>query len=78
MRVTVYYFAVLREHSGQREESIELQSGTSVSTLYQRLFAGEKEGALPVMFAVNRAYVEPDHVLQDGDEVAFIPPLGGG
>ncbi len=78
MRVTVYYFAVLRERSGQREESIELVSGTSVSKLYEHLFGGEKEGIMPVMFAVNHEYVEPNHILQDGDEVAFIPPLGGG
>ena len=78
MRVTVYYFAVLRELSGQREESVELNSGTSVSVLYGKLFSETNAGGLPVMFAVNQAYVEPSHILQDGDEVAFIPPLGGG
>jgi molybdopterin converting factor small subunit len=33
---------------------------------------------LPVMFAVNQQYVTADHPLVEGDEVAFIPPLGGG
>ena len=78
MRVTVYYFAVLRELSGQREESVELISGTSVSVLYEQLFSETHAGGLPVMFAVNQEYVDPSHVLQDGDEVVFIPPLGGG
>jgi molybdopterin synthase catalytic subunit len=27
---------------------------------------------------VNEDYVEPDHVLKDGDEVALIPPVSGG
>ena len=30
------------------------------------------------MFAVNQEYVTEDHILTDGDEVAFIPPLAGG
>ena len=33
---------------------------------------------LPVMYAVNSAYVDGGQPLQHGDEVAFIPPLGGG
>jgi molybdopterin synthase catalytic subunit len=31
-----------------------------------------------VAYAVNQAYVRPEHVLQDGDEVALIPPISGG
>jgi molybdopterin synthase catalytic subunit len=30
------------------------------------------------MLMVNRAYVQPDHVLADGDELALIPPVSGG
>ncbi len=28
--------------------------------------------------AVNHQYVSPETVLQEGDEVVFIPPVGGG
>jgi molybdopterin converting factor small subunit len=28
--------------------------------------------------AVNHRYVSPETVLHEGDEVAFIPPVGGG
>ena len=31
-----------------------------------------------LMVSVNQAYVERDAELQDGDEVAFIPPVSGG
>ena len=78
MRVTVYYFAVLRERSGQREQTLEVGSNLSVSALYRQLFSAQNEGILPVLFAVNQEYVDASHVLKDGDEVAFIPPLGGG
>jgi molybdopterin synthase catalytic subunit len=30
------------------------------------------------MLMVNRAYVDAGHLLRDGDEVAFIPPVSGG
>ena len=32
----------------------------------------------PVLIAVNSEYVSEEAVLQDGDEVAFIPPVSGG
>ena len=78
MRVTVHYFSVLRERMGQCEQSIEVEDGRAVGALYLRLFPADQNGVLPVMFAVNQEYVDGDHILQDGDEVAFIPPLGGG
>ena len=78
MGIMVRYFARLREIRGVPEETVELSGPTSVGALYTNLFAAEAGEAIPVMYAVNQAYVEADHVLDDGDEVAFIPPLGGG
>ena len=31
-----------------------------------------------ILVAVNATYVSPDHALDDGDEVALIPPVSGG
>jgi molybdopterin converting factor small subunit len=42
------------------------------------MFPPSAEGEMPAMFAVNQAYVDADHPLKHLDEVAFIPPLGGG
>ncbi|MCO4773584.1 MAG: molybdenum cofactor biosynthesis protein MoaE [Deltaproteobacteria bacterium] len=81
MSVVVRFFAVLRERSGADEATVELQPNETVSQLYARLFPDLVDHAgvrLPVMYAVNQAYVEADEALVDGDEVAFIPPLGGG
>ena len=76
--VQVRYFAVLRERRGCDEEALAIRLGETVGALYARLFPAGADGVLPVMFAVNRQYVTKQHVLNDGDEVAFIPPLGGG
>ncbi len=78
MQVQVRHFAVLRERAGLLEETVDVQPGTTVSDLYARMFPPGPLGSVPVMYAVNSEYVESGHTLMDGDEVAFIPPLGGG
>jgi len=78
-KVIVRYFAVLREkRSADGEERVEITPGETVDALYARLFPPAPEGRLPVGYAVNREYVRAGRALADGDEVAFIPPVGGG
>ncbi len=74
MRVTVRLFAGLRELAGR--SSIELEDVATVADVWTRLELGDEPGGL--LYAVNRAYVESDHGLTDGDEVALIPPVSGG
>ena len=33
---------------------------------------------IKLLYAVNSDYVEPDHILREGDEVVFVPPVSGG
>lgn len=74
MRVTVRLFAGLREQAGR--STIELEDVARAGDVWERLgLGGEPPGLL---YAVNRAYVEPTHELSDGDEVALIPPVSGG
>ncbi len=77
-RVTVRYFAVLRERRGQSQEELTVADGTTVGELYTSLFPPDARGRLPVAFARNRDYVRANEVVADGDEIAFLPPLGGG
>lgn len=77
MRITVHFFAALADRAGQRERMLEIPNETKVEALYEQLFGSDGE-RLPVMFAVNQEYVSGEHLLESGDEVAFIPPLGGG
>ena len=76
--VTVRYFAVLREQKRREVETVTVEAGTTVDSLYEQLFPPGPEGKLPVAYARNEAYVDGDEAVVDGDEIAFIPPIGGG
>jgi molybdopterin converting factor small subunit len=77
VRVVVHHFAVLRERRGCSTETVEVEAGLSLRALYESLFPGP-EAAMRVGFARNAAWASPDDLVSDGDEVAFLPPLGGG
>jgi molybdopterin converting factor subunit 1 len=81
MRVRLRYFAALREAAGREGETLELAAGANVAAA--RSAVGERYPALGRILpscavAVNRAYVAGDAPLAEGDELVFIPPLGGG
>jgi len=75
MQVTVRYMAMLRERRGCDSEVVDVADGTTARQLYQELFPPP---AVPVGYARNHAQVAPDTPLADGDEVVFLPPVGGG
>jgi molybdopterin synthase catalytic subunit len=81
VNVDVRYFAMIREVVGCARERRQVASGTTVGALFDDLI-GEYprlERMKPVtMLMVNQAYVPSDHLLREGDEVAFIPPVSGG
>ncbi len=81
MRVKVRFFAQLRELAGMRETVLELPEGATVSQGLLKLREAfpklHLEGGR-VAVAVNRSYVQGEHVLSEDDELALIPPVSGG
>ena len=79
MNVSVRLFARAREVVGARTVTRTVPEGTTIGALRQGLVSEWPELArLHFSFAANRSYASRETVLQDGDEVAFIPPVGGG
>jgi molybdopterin converting factor subunit 1 len=81
MQILILFFASYRDLLGTGEMSLTLPEGTSVSGLVAELRGlGESFQALPPfpVVAVNEEYCSDDRVLEDGDIVAFIPPVAGG
>ena len=81
MNVRVKFFAAPREALGESELDVTLPHGATVTDLIEHLKAEYPILRAYTRFlsvAVNRAYVGWETELHDGDEVACLPPVGGG
>lgn len=83
MKVTVRYFASIREAIGQGSESLDT-SAASLSALRDELIARGEAYAdslargKAVRLALDQVMSDESAVLRDGCEVAFFPPVTGG
>jgi len=77
MSIKVRYFASLKESLGRSEDELEFINTISVIEAWQ---LANKNKPLPdnILAAVNMEYVALDCLVNNGDEVAFFPPVTGG
>ena len=81
MHVRILYFASFRDAAGRSEENRELPAGTRVSDLWEilsREFPAFSRFPKMPPAAVNRLSTVGHVFLEDGDEVAYLPPVAGG
>lgn len=81
MRVRVLLFGVLKDIYQRGWEELELNPGATMADVIEvyRRQAPEQRTLFPVLaLSVNQQYVQLDHRLNDGDEVALLPPVSGG
>ena len=81
--ISVLFFAQLREQLQCEQLSLALPADSSVTGLRKKLIelhpawlvflASDK-----LLFSVNQTLVKASHPIQNGDEVAFFPPVTGG
>ena len=82
-KITVRYFASIREAVGQGSEPVHTPAAT-LGALRDELIArgGAYASSLArgkaVRMALNQLLSEEDAALSDGAEVAFFPPVTGG
>ena len=81
----VLFFARLKEELGCDALNLEWNpEQAQLADLQERLCREQGErwrdvlGQQNIIRAVNHTVVRDDHVLEDGDEVAFFPPVTGG
>jgi len=81
MKIRIRYFASLREITGQNEEILMVDERASAADV-RALLVARYPRLQPILerslCAVNRGYVANETVLHEGDELVFIPPMGGG
>lgn len=80
--INVIFFAQVRELVGTDSLAVDADFAT-VDALRRQLAARSDRWALALedgklLAAVNQTLVSLDHPLNDGDEVAFFPPVTGG
>jgi len=77
MTINVQFFASLREQLGKQQLSLTYDKPVDVTTIWSQASNGQN---MPdnTLCAINMEYVKPDTMVQDGDEVAFFPPVTGG
>ena len=78
MRVTVLVFGVLKEMITGESQTLELPPGATVDTVLLRLLPEQSKLWPTLAVAVNQHYAARHHPLQEGDEVALLPPVSGG
>jgi molybdopterin converting factor subunit 1 len=79
--IRLLHFAMNRELLGCAEEQMQLPAGRAAAAAWAQLVARAPklaQSARSQMVAVNSRYATLDQPLQDGDELAFIPPVSGG
>jgi molybdopterin synthase sulfur carrier subunit len=92
LKVTVRYFAALREIVGKKEETFEFPTATvtvervlnQLTKLHGKDFADYVYNAQTseirsyLQLLVNEKSAKPRTKLKDGDVLVIVPPVGGG
>ena len=79
--INVLFFARLKDTIGQAELKLDTEfAGKTVAELQQALIT---KGMIAlqddsIRIAVNQNFCSIDTLLNDGDEIAFMPPVTGG
>ena len=79
INIKIRYFASLREQIGCAEEHLGVMRTCLVGELWNSIidkYSLSKDNN--ILVTVNMDYVKQDHPLNEGDEVAFFPPVTGG
>ncbi|MCX7074632.1 MAG: MoaD/ThiS family protein [Methylococcales bacterium] len=79
MMITIRYFGSLKETIGRSTETLSISELESLTVLdVWHYVNGDFPLAENILTALNMDYVTRSHRVNDGDEVAFFPPVTGG
>jgi len=79
--VKVLFFGMLKDITGMRDDSLSLGEGAQLRAVfdhYAARFPRLKELAPSIVLARNQQFASLDAAVEDGDEIAFLPPVSGG
>jgi molybdopterin converting factor subunit 1 len=79
----ILLFGVLQDRVGERSIRIDSEIASTLKTVSElkKFINGEYpsfQGITSIAVAVNMEYATDDKLIQETDEIAFIPPVSGG
>jgi molybdopterin synthase catalytic subunit len=81
MRVRILFFGVLKDLVGRPSEETDFPGGADLRAVFDTVAArcpALKEMARSIVLARNKEFADLTTKVEDGDEVAFLPPVSGG
>jgi molybdopterin converting factor subunit 1 len=81
VRISILYFATVKDATGIGMESIDLSNDTSIREMLSKIsiiYPKLNHILNNIQIAVNYRIVDLNTVLKEGDEVALLPPISGG
>ena len=82
MQITILFFATLRDRIGARQLDLSLDDSlSSLGSLRAELtrrYPAAADNMAVALAAINEEFAFDHDPIQDGDEVAFFPPVSGG
>ena len=76
MSITVRFFASLSEELGFNQKIVEHKSSLTIEDVWRDV--ADRSPPRNLLCAKNHEYADFNQRLEDGDEVAFFPPVNGG
>lgn len=81
VRVKVLFFGMLKDIVGRSEDHIEVAEGARVGSVFTRYasdFPRLTDLESSIVLACNHEFCDRSSRVQEGDEIAFLPPVSGG
>ena len=76
MTIHVRFFASLREQTGIDSKEVDADDLRNIRDLWCSLTNEPLDET--TLVAINKTYADSESLVEDGDEVAFFPPITGG
>jgi molybdopterin synthase catalytic subunit len=81
VRVRVLFFGLVKDIIGRAQDELELSGERRVSDIFDHYAASVpalQAASRSILLSRNHEFARRDELVQDGDEIAFLPPVSGG